>query len=65
MLTLPILLSQAAAASTATSAVLGRVHQDAVIRVGLDMLLEILRTLEGLAAEIALVRLQGDVYTDM
>ena len=32
---------------------------------GLDMLLEILRALKALAAEIALVRLQGNVNTNM
>ncbi len=32
---------------------------------GLDMFLEILRTLEGLAAEVTFVRLQGDVDPDM
>lgn len=32
---------------------------------GLDMLLEILRALEALAAEITLVRLQRNVNTDM
>ena len=32
---------------------------------GLDMLLPILGTLEGLAAEVTLVRLQGDVDTNV
>lgn len=32
---------------------------------GLDMLLKILRSLEGLAAELALVRLQGHVDSDV
>lgn len=50
----------------ATVLVLGRAtHQDRVVGMSLDMLLEILRTLEALAAEIALVRLQGNVNTDM
>lgn len=35
------------------------------IRAYLDMLLEILRTLEGLATELALVRLERDMDTDM
>ena len=39
--------------------------EDGIIGVGLDMLLQILRTLEGLAAEVALVRLQGDVDPDV
>ena len=40
-------------------------HDDAVIRMSLDMFLEILRTLESLAAELALVRLQGNVDADV
>lgn len=32
---------------------------------GLDVLLQILRALERLATEVAFVRLQWDVYTDM
>jgi hypothetical protein len=44
---------------------LGRTKKDRVIGVGLDVLLEILRTLEGFAAEITLVRLQWDVNTYM
>lgn len=31
----------------------------------LDVLLQVLRTLEGLAAEIALVRLERDVHTNV
>ena len=50
----------------ATVLVLGRpTHQNRVVGMSLDMLLEILRALEALAAEIALVRLQGNVNTDM
>lgn len=45
--------------------ILGRPDQDAVVGVGLDVLLEILRTLEGLSAEVALVWLQGDVDTNV
>lgn len=44
---------------------LRRVHQHAVICVCLDMLLEILGALEGLAAKVALVRLEGNVYADV
>lgn len=40
-------------------------EQHGVISVSLDMLLQILRTLEGLAAEVALVWLQWDVDTDV
>lgn len=36
-----------------------------VISVSLDMLLQVLRTLEGLATEVALVRLQGDMDTNV
>lgn len=39
--------------------------KDGIIGVSLDMLLQILRTLEGLAAEVALVWLQWDVNTDV
>lgn len=45
--------------------ILGRPDQDAVIGVGLDMLLEILGTLERLSAEVALVWLQRDVHTNV
>lgn len=43
----------------------GRAHDDAVVRVSLDMFLQILRTLEGFSTELALVRLQGNVNSDM
>jgi hypothetical protein len=42
-----------------------RSHDDRVICVGLDMFLEILRTLESLAAELALVRLKRNVDSNM
>ena len=45
--------------------VLGGPGQDAVIRVGLDVLLQVLGTLEGLSAEVTFVRLQGHVNTDV
>jgi len=46
--------------------VLGRTaDQHRVIGMGLDVLLEILGTLERLAAKVALVRLQRDVDTDV
>lgn len=45
--------------------VLGRTDEDAVISVGLDVLLQILRSLERLAAEVALVWLQGHMDTDV
>lgn len=40
-------------------------RQNGVVGVGLDMLLQVLRTLEGLAAKIALVRLKWNVNTDV
>ena len=45
--------------------VLGRPDQYAIVGVGLDVLLEILRTLERLSAEVALVWLQGNVNTNV
>lgn len=45
--------------------ILGGPDQDAVVCVGLDVLLEILRALEGLSTEVALVWLQGDVNTNV
>lgn len=45
--------------------ILGRPDQDAVVGMGLDVLLEILRALEGLSAEVALVWLQRDMDTDV
>lgn len=42
-----------------------RVHQHAVVGVRLDMLLQILRALERLATEVALVRLKRDVDADV
>jgi len=44
---------------------LWRPEQNRVVGVGLDVLLEILGTLEGLATEIALVRLQWHMHADM
>lgn len=43
----------------------GPTHQNRVVGMSLNMLLEILRALEALSAEIALVRLEGNVNTDM
>ena len=39
--------------------------QNGIVRMGLDMFLEILRALKRLAAEIALVRLERDVNTNV
>lgn len=44
---------------------LGRVHKHAVVGMGLDVLLQILRTLEGLTTEVALMRLEWYVDTNM
>lgn len=44
---------------------LGRPGQHRIIGVGLDMLFEILRTLEGLAAEITLVWFKRDMHSNM
>lgn len=44
---------------------LRRVHQDTVIGVSLDVLLEILRTLERLATKVAFVRLERNVNADV
>jgi hypothetical protein len=52
-------------ALTLTSIRLRRAHDDTVICVGLDMLLEILRTLEGLSTEFTLVRLQRNVDSNV
>jgi hypothetical protein len=53
-----------AAVGTATVRLWGA-EQDRVVGVGLDVLFQILGTLESLAAKVALVRLQGDVDTDV
>lgn len=45
--------------------VLRRPHQDAVVGMGLDVLLQILGTLERLAAEVALVGLERNVDADV
>jgi hypothetical protein len=49
----------------ATWSLRSRACEDRVIGMCLDVLLEILGTLEGLAAELALVRLEGYMNTDM
>lgn len=45
--------------------VLGRPDEDAVIGVGLDMLLQILGTLERLSTKVALMRLERNVNADV
>jgi hypothetical protein len=51
--------------SVLTHVRVGRAKEDRVIGVGLDVLLEILRSLESLATEVALMRLEGNVDADM
>jgi hypothetical protein len=48
-----------------TTRILARRHENGVIGMSLDMLLEILRSLERLATELALVRLERNVNTDV
>ena len=43
----------------------GPAHEDRVVGMGFDVLLQILRTLEGLATEVTFVRLQRDMDTDV
>lgn len=43
----------------------GRLHENRVIGVGLDMLLQILGTLEGLSASRALVGFEWNMHSDM
>lgn len=50
---------------TTTSIGLRRAHDDTIIRVSLDVLLQVLGALEGFAAELALVWLQRNVHADM
>jgi hypothetical protein len=51
--------------SVLTHVRVGRAEEDRVIGVGLNVLLEILRSLESLATEVALMRLEGNVDADM
>lgn len=55
----------AVCSSQGTMLVLRRSNENAVVCVCLDVLLQVLRPLERLAAEIALVRLQGDVNANV
>ena len=64
-LTFAVLARVAASAVRAATIRLGRAKQDGVISVGLDVLLQILRALESFAAEVALMRLQWHVNTDV
>jgi hypothetical protein len=51
--------------SVLTHVRVGRAEEHRVIGVGLNVLLEILRSLESLATEVALMRLKGNVDADM
>jgi len=63
---LPVLWTETVTSvCTRICAGLRRVHQDAVVGVRLDVLLQVLGTLEGFATEVALVRLQGNVNSDV
>jgi len=55
----------AARGSVLTHIRVGRAKQYRIISVSLDVLLEILRSLEGFATEVALMRLEGNVDSDM
>jgi hypothetical protein len=55
----------AGGAGVAATIGLGRAKQYRVVGVSLDVLLEILRALESFAAEVALVRFQGNMHADM
>jgi hypothetical protein len=65
MLTFSVLAWVTLGAVRTTSVRLWRAKQNRVIGVSLHVLLEILRTLESLAAEVALVRLQRDVNANV
>lgn len=58
-------LGSAIGGGHATMLILGRPDEDAVIGVGLDMLLEILGAFERLSAEVALMRLERNVNSNV
>jgi hypothetical protein len=64
-LTLCGLLVVVARRSVLTHVRVGGAKEDRVIGVSLDVLLKILRSLERLATEVALMRLEGNVDADM
>lgn len=64
-LTFPVLAGVALGSVGAAAVGLWRAQQNRVVGVRLDVLLEILGALEGLAAEVALVRLEGHVNADV
>ena len=59
------MLVVAARGSVLTHVRVGRAKQYRIISVSLDVLLKILRSLEGFATEVALMRLEGNVDSDM
>lgn len=67
-LTFPVVWSLVSVRRPARAVVvasLRRVEQHGLIGVGLDVFLQVLRTLEALAAKVALVRLQRNVDADV
>ena len=66
-LTFAILLHASIAAGITALVVarLRRVHEYAVVGMSLDVLLQVLRSLESLAAEVAFVRLERDMYANV
>ena len=50
---------------TRTTSRVGRSNEDRVVCMGLDMLLQVLGTLEGFSAEITLMGFQGNVHSDV
>ena len=65
LLTFTVLTWIAAGTVGTTTVWLGRAKQDRVIGVSLNMFLQILRSLERLTAEVALMRLQWDMDTNV
>ena len=59
------LLVVVAGRSVLTHVRVGRAKENRVVGMSLDVLLEILGSLEGLATEVALMRLQGNMDADM
>lgn len=57
--------SSLSVARVLTSMLFGGSKENRVVGVGLDVLLQVLRTLEGLSAEVAFVWLERDVYSDV
>jgi hypothetical protein len=65
MLTFAVLARISSCAVRSAAVGLGRAQQNRIIGVSLDVLLQILRALKSFAAEVALMRLQWYVNTDV